>query len=60
MQTITKEQYTNHDCHLSPEDSCLTCEKYCKECEGEKVVYKDEWVGEDDCYQVELPCPECN
>lgn len=22
---ITPEQYDNHDCHLSPEDSCSTC-----------------------------------
>jgi hypothetical protein len=55
-----QEQYFNHDCHLSPDDSCSTCEKYCEVCKGEKVVYKDEWTGEDDYHEVELPCPKCN
>ena len=25
---ITKEQYDNHDCHLSPHDSCSACEAW--------------------------------
>lgn len=27
-EKITEEQFANHDCHLSPCDSCATCEKY--------------------------------
>jgi hypothetical protein len=25
---ITDEMFAQHDCHLSPEDSCSACERY--------------------------------
>ena len=28
---ITTEQYLSHDCHLSPEDSCSTCERWAEQ-----------------------------
>ena len=33
---MTKEQYHNHDCKLSSEDSCDTCTEWfsCNECHG--------------------------
>lgn len=28
MKTILKEEFDQHDCHLSEEDSCSVCEKF--------------------------------
>lgn len=38
---INEEQFNNHECHLSPEDGCKTCEEYfgrykCKNCDNIK------------------------
>ena len=29
LKEAMQEKYNNHDCHLSMEDSCSTCEEYC-------------------------------
>lgn len=28
---ITAEQYANHDCHLSQDDGCSTCDKWAEQ-----------------------------
>lgn len=65
-EKITTEQFQNHDCKLSSEDSCATCEVYfnqskgwvdetCSMCGGEGVIQ----VGEFDGKEVMLPHALC-
>lgn len=39
---MTTEEFINHDCKLSPESGCDTCEKFaCEECEDTGEVKFD-------------------
>lgn len=46
METTTKKKELEHDCHLSPEDSCDCQEEVCEFCLGEGTVSTDESDGE--------------
>lgn len=49
-----------HDFHEEPTEHCSTCfaieAMKCKECGGKGFIEKDEWVGTDTNYQVQVKC----
>lgn len=52
---MTTEEFINHDCKLSPESSCDTCEKFiCRECEDTGKIKMDIGDGQSE----EVDCPE--
>lgn len=45
---MTHEEYSNHDCHLTAEDSCETCEKWFEQCFDENKGGVADGILDDD------------
>lgn len=62
METIMKNDlaFEHDEQHSEFIEGCSTCynEEKCHECHDTGVVYKDEWVEENDSYEVAVKC-EC-
>lgn len=35
-------------------------DKECKTCGGTGSIFKTEWVGENESFDVQIRCPDCN
>ena len=60
---MTKEEYDQHDCHLSLKDSCATCEtwfeeEFCRKYENgdfdDRMILDDDLPDTQDNYVVEM------